>query len=219
MKITYYLEVLSSWCHWAEPAWAELQARFAGDAEFSWKIALGDLSAMPVSREQTEWFYKRSGTMMRSPYMLNAGWYENGRLEYPAPNLIAEAAKDFGATDDRVRLEIANAALREGQRVGDWETCARIAAGALPDRLDAAKLLDRARSLEIEARVRATTAEFRAFGVTQRPTFVLENAWDDRAVLSGIASPHALLAAAEALINDERALLSYTLHHGNPPPA
>ena len=217
MKIVYYLEVISSWCHWAEPAWAELRTRHAGNAEFSWKIALMDASGMPQSREQADWFYRRSGTIMRSSYMLNSGWYEDGRLEYLAPNLVAEAAKDFGITDDRVRLAIANAAVLEGQRVGDWETSARIAAAAAPHELDAAVLLDRARSPEIEARVRASTTEFHALGVTQRPTFVLENAWGDRAVLSGIASPGALLSAADALLADERAMRSYTMHHGNPP--
>ena len=39
MKVTYYLEVLSSWCHWVEPVWAELKARYAGHAGFEWKIA------------------------------------------------------------------------------------------------------------------------------------------------------------------------------------
>ena len=36
MKITYYLEVVSSWCHWADPMWAELRERYAGRAEFRW---------------------------------------------------------------------------------------------------------------------------------------------------------------------------------------
>ena len=40
MKVTYYLEVLSSWCRWVEPVWVELKTRYAGRAEFDWKIAL-----------------------------------------------------------------------------------------------------------------------------------------------------------------------------------
>ena len=28
MKVTYYVEVLSSWCHWVEPVWAELKQRY-----------------------------------------------------------------------------------------------------------------------------------------------------------------------------------------------
>src|SRR5206468_4890184 len=157
MKVTYFLEVISSWCYWAEPAWAELKQRYAGKAEFGWKRALMDASALPVSRHQCEWFYRRSGTIMRSPFMLNSGWFEPGLKEYLAPNLVAEAAKEFGATDDRVRLAIALAALREGRKVGRWEEAAAVAADAAG--LDAAALLKKAKSPEVEARARATTAE------------------------------------------------------------
>src|SRR5271168_2186966 len=80
MKITYYLEVLSSWCHWAEPAWAELKARYAGRVRFEWRIALMSPGDFPASREQCDWFYRRSGgTAMRSPYMLHSGWFEASR--------------------------------------------------------------------------------------------------------------------------------------------
>src|SRR5216117_128183 len=118
VTVTYYLEVISSWCFWAEPAWAELKQRYAQKpVAFGWKLALMDESGLPKSRSQCEWFYRRSGTIMRSPFMLNPGWFEPGLKDYLAPNLVAEAAKDFGATDDRVRLAIALAALREGRKV------------------------------------------------------------------------------------------------------
>src|ERR1035437_10675461 len=110
VKVIYYLDVISSWCYWAEPAWAELKRRYAeAPVEFSWKIALLDESGMSKSREQADWFYRRSGTIVRSPFMLNSGWLEPGLKEYLAPNCIAEAAKDFGVTDDRVRLRLMEA--------------------------------------------------------------------------------------------------------------
>ena len=46
------------------------------------------------------------------------------------PNLVAEAAKDLGITDDRARLAIANAALREGKKLGRWEVAAAVVAEA-----------------------------------------------------------------------------------------
>ncbi len=80
MKVTYYLEVLSSWCHWVEPVWAELKDRYKGRAAFEWRIALMRREDYPVSRAQCEWFYRRSGgTVMNSPYILNAGWFEEDR--------------------------------------------------------------------------------------------------------------------------------------------
>ena len=35
VKIICYLEVISSWCYWAEPAGGELKKRYAGRVEFS----------------------------------------------------------------------------------------------------------------------------------------------------------------------------------------
>src|SRR6267154_5001906 len=118
MKITYYLEIISSWCHWAEPAWAELKTRYAGRVEFAWKIALMNPGDFPASREQCDWFYRRSGAVMRLSSLLNSGWFEPERKGlYHSPNLVAEAGRDFGFTDDRLRLALAHAGLREGRKI------------------------------------------------------------------------------------------------------
>jgi predicted DsbA family dithiol-disulfide isomerase len=216
VKITYYLEVISSWCFWAEPAWAELKQRYGGKVEFSWKLALMDASGLPVSRNQCEWFYRRSGTIMRSPFMLNSGWFEPELKEYLAPNLVAEAARDFGVADDRVRLAIANAALREGRMVGRWEEAAVVAAKTAG--LDAIALLKKAKSPEIEKRARATTAEFHALKVSQRPTFELENNIGDRAVFSGLTRSAPIAAAIDAMLDDAAAYESHAAHFGSAPP-
>lgn len=215
MKITKYLEVISSWCFWAEPAWAELKQRYAGRVEFAWKIALMDASGLPTSAAQAEWFYRRSGTIMKSPFMLNSGWYEPGLGEYLAPNLVAEAAKDFGVTDDRARLAIARAGVVQGRKVARWEESAAIAAEATG--LDAAALLAAARSPAVEERARATTKEFYSFQVNQRPTFLLESAIGDRAVISGLVTVAPLAAVIDAMLHDEAAYASHAAHFGGPP--
>jgi len=121
MKVTYYLEVLSSWCHWVEPTWAELRERYKGRAQFEWRIALMRAEDFPVSRSQCDWFYRRSGgTVMNSPVMLNSGWFEEARKgSYDNPSLVAEAGKDFGFSEDTIRLALSRAALIEGRKVGD----------------------------------------------------------------------------------------------------
>jgi len=215
VKITYYLEVISSWCYWAEPAWAELKQRYAGKVEFGWKIAQMPAEAYPTSKEQAEWFYRRSGTIVKSPFMLNAGWFEAGRNIYDVPNLVAEAAKDFGVTDDRVRLALAHAGEREGQKVGRWETAVAVAAKAA--KLNKTKLLARAKSGAIAARVKKSSDEFSALQVSQRPTFLIESAIGDRAVFSGIVRVEPLAAAIDALLADQAAYDSYKAHFGGPP--
>jgi predicted DsbA family dithiol-disulfide isomerase len=214
-KITYYLEVVSSWCHWAEPAWAELKRRYEGRVEFGWKIAQMPESAYPISKSQCEWFYRRSGSIMRSSYMLNPDWFDQKMRQMLAPNLVTEAARDFGVNDDRVRLAIANAACREGKKVGRWDVAAGIAAKAA--KLNKAELLARAKSKEVAARVKKSSDEFDALQVTQRPTFLIENSIGDRAVFSGVVRVEPLAAAIDSLLADEAAYVSWRAHFGDPP--
>ncbi|HEV3408974.1 MAG TPA: DsbA family protein [Chthoniobacterales bacterium] len=217
LTVTNYLEVISSWCFWAAPMWAQLQERYAGRVEFRWKIALMDAAGFPKTREQAEWYYRRSGLMMRSPFMLKPGWFQPDLQECLAPNLIAEAARDFGVHDDRVWLALANATVRDGVQTGEWETAAEI--GAKAAGADKTKLLEYARWPEIEARVRASTKEFHDMQVTQRPTFVIDSDIGDRAVFSGFAKIEPLIATIEAMLDDIAFYESYAAHFGSPPPA
>lgn len=216
IKVTYYLDVTSSWCYWAEPTWAELKQRYAkAPVEFDWQIALLDASSMSKSREQAEWFYRRSGTIVRSPFMLNSAWLDPVQPEFLAPNCVAEAAKDFGVKDDLARVALAEATVRQGKKVADWNICAEVAAKTTA--LDAETLLAKAQSVEVEMRVRSATAAFHALQVTQRPTFVLDSNIGDRVVFSGVWRLDPLVAAMESMLADAAAYESYRAHFGDPP--
>jgi predicted DsbA family dithiol-disulfide isomerase len=215
ISATLYIDVISSWCFWGAPAWAELRSRYAGRVSFDWKIALMDMTGMPTSHEQMEWFYRRSGMMMRSPFMLNSGWYEPGTPEYLAPNAITEAARQMGATDERVWLALAHAGLREGRKTGQWDVAAEVGAQAAD--LPKDQLLERARSAEIEQRIRETTAEFHRLDVTQRPTFVIDTEIGDRAVFSGFAKAAPIAATLDVMLDDAVAYAAHRAHFGEPP--
>ena len=212
---TLFLDVTSSWCYWAQPAWEELKRRYSGLVSFEWKIALMDPSGIPASPAQCEWFYRRSGLLVGAAFMLNAAWFEAGSQEFLAPNLIAEAAKDFGVTDDRVRLALAEAALREGRKIGQWEEAA--AAGAKAGSLGVLALLARAHLPEVEDRVRASTREFHSLQISQRPAFVIEDTIGDRAVFSGLVTAAPLAATIDAMLHDVAGYASYQAHCGGPP--
>ncbi len=219
MKVTYYLEVLSSWCHWVEPVWTELKQRYAGRAEFEWKIALMRPEDFPVSQEQCDWFYRRSGgTVMNSPYALNSGWFEAERKgHYEAPNLVVEAARDFGFGGDEIRLAMAHAALRDGQKVGDLAGAVQVAAKA--GKIDPKKLRKAAESNVVKDRVATSTADFLALQITQRPAFVLTDAIGDKAVFSGLVRLAPLAATIDAMLADTAAYAAHKAHHGPPPKA
>jgi predicted DsbA family dithiol-disulfide isomerase len=174
-----------------------------------------DPSGLPTSREQEQWFYRRSGMMMRSAFMLNTEWYDPNLPEWLAPNCVAEAAKDFGFTGDRVRLALARAALREGKNIADWNLAAEIAAEAAG--IEAGKLLERAKSAVIDKRIRASTAEFRALQITQRPAFVIDTEIGDRAIFSGVVKLEPLAATIDSMLDDAAAYAAHKAHFGDPP--
>jgi predicted DsbA family dithiol-disulfide isomerase len=218
VTLTYYLEILSSWCYWAEPAWTELKSRYHGRVQFEWRIALMNPGDFPVSRAQCDWFYRRSGTIMRSPVMLNSGWLEPERRgNYVAPDLVAEAGRDFGFTDDHLRLALTQAAERDGRRIG--ELAESVAVAAATTGIDPAKLRARAESAEVRARVDASTAAFHAHQINQRPAFVLTDVIGDKTVFSGLVRAKPIAAALEAMLADTAAYAVHAAHFGAPPAA
>jgi len=193
----------------------ELKRIYADRVAFDWRIALMDASGLPKSRAQEEWFYRRSGMMNRSPFMLRTDWYEPVLSEYLVPNLMAEAARDLGMKDDKVRVALADATLRVGKNIRDWAIAATIAAKA--GGLDEKKLLERAHSPAIEARVRASTAEWHTLQVTQRPTFVIDTEIGDRAIFSGVVKLEPIAATLDSMIEDAAAYAAHAAHFGSPP--
>lgn len=218
MKATFYLEVSSSWCFWVQPTWEELKRRYAGRVAFDWKIAKMQPGDWPVSRAQCEWFYQRSGTIARSPFKLNAGWFDPVKPgEYPAASYVAEAAKDFGFTGDEIRLALAHAGEREGKKIGQMAVAVAVAVAAGGKKLNAKKLRSAAESKAVAARIEASTQEFFAHQIGQRPAFILEDSIGDKAVFSGLTKIEPLAATLDAMLADVAAYASFKAHFGGPP--
>jgi predicted DsbA family dithiol-disulfide isomerase len=135
--------------------------------------------------------------------------------DYRAPNHVTEAARDLGVTDDTVRLALARAAMREGKKIGDLATALAVAAKA--GKLDAKKLRARAASAAIATRVSASTADFFAHQLNQRPAFIVTGAIGDKAVFSGLATAAPLAATIDAMLADCAAYASHAAHIGSPP--
>lgn len=147
--------------------------------------------------------------------MLRSDWLEHGIKEYLAPNCVALAARDLGVADDRVRLALAQAALREGRKVGRWEESVAVAAAV--SWIEKAELSSRAKAPELEERARKTTSDFHALQVTQRPAFVMDSGIGDRAVFSGFWRLEPLVAALESMLADAAGYASWKAHFGDSP--
>ena len=153
--------------------------------------------------------------MMGSPFMLNTDWYDAKIKEWLAPNSVAEAGKDFGINDDRIRLALAYAALREGKKVSDWQVAAEIGSNA--SKIGKSKLLDVARSAAVEKRIRASTAAFHAMQITQRPSFVIDAEIGDRAIFSGVVRLAPIAATLDSMLEDAAFYATHRAHFGDPP--
>ncbi|MEM7674125.1 MAG: DsbA family protein [Verrucomicrobiota bacterium] len=210
VKITYYLDVVSSWCYYFEPVWESLAETFGDKLEREWEITLIPEEGLPESAEEEDSYYRRSGIITRQQQMLNSSWVDPSLKEYLAPNLVSLACRALGVTGDTVRLEIARGAMVDGLKVGDWEVSAEIAAKA--SGLTSEMILKKARSPEIERIARSSTARFNAFGVNQRPAFFLESEIEDRAIFSGLIQAEPLVATINAMISDAEAYRSWSAH-------
>jgi predicted DsbA family dithiol-disulfide isomerase len=216
VAVTLYIEVLSSWCFHAEPAWDEVRRHFAHVATFDWRIALMEPAAYPVTRAQADWFYRRSGMIVGAQRILNSGWLDSRASDgFVVPNLVAEAARSLGVGDDRVRRAIAAAALRDGEGVGNLDVAVSIAAKA--SGLDRDTLRKASLDPQTRATVDASSLDFHAMGATQRPTWVIESEIGDRAMLSGIWRAAPVIAVIEATLADLRAYRSHAAHYGGTP--
>lgn len=214
--LTYYVDLMSSWCTHVEPVWDRLQKDYADRVAFTWKIALMNPGDFPASRAQCDWVYRRSGTITREPSMLNSGWFDAQRQgDFVAPNLVAEAARSLGHADDRARRILAQAGLRAGAKIGDLDVSLKLVAKAL--KLDLRKLRTAAQSKLIRDRVATSTAEFHAHQINQRPAFIATDAIGDKAVFSGLVKYGPIAATLEAMLDDCAAYASYAAHHGSPP--
>ena len=135
--------------------------------------------------------------------------------EYLAPNLVAEAARDLGVTDDRVWMALGRrrrCAKGKGSTNGRW----RPRSARRPADLDQSQIA-RTRAL-----AGSRSAGPRQHGgisclqVTQRPTFVIDSEIGDRAVFSGFAKLPPLVATIDAMLDDLAAYASHAAHFGGP---
>lgn len=212
IKITYYLDLISSWCHYVEPVWTELKSAYADVATFRWEIAQIPPEGLPSCKAEEEWYYRRSGILTRQSQMLNAEWVEPGVTNYNAPNLVAVAARELGVEGDEVRLALSKAAMIDGRKIASVDVCVDVACGVCE--LDRGEFHKEALSQRTAEIVRVSTAKFSSYGINQRPAFHIESEIEDRALFSGIIHKAPIVAAIEAMLQDVQSYRAWSAHMG-----
>jgi len=197
VKLTYFVDVLSSWCLIAEDALERVRREFGERLDYEWRIAsLRD--SLDYTREMLEFYYKRTNSVTGT--MLNPVWLQ-GREDGPKwADLAAEAARGLGCVDDRVRLALARGAMVEGRHMGRRDVCVATAAKAGDLKpADLERAMDDPQTL---ARIKASSGAFAAYNVPVRPTFVVRNPIGDVYVLSGCWRYELLAQAIRDAVSD-----------------
>jgi predicted DsbA family dithiol-disulfide isomerase len=183
VDVIYYVDVLSSWCYIADRAVERIERRYANDVRIDWRIAqLFDFGPLPYTRDALDWYYARTAKM--TGVQLNAAWHTTPETTTKYANQAAEAARELGAGDSRVRRGLSHAALIDGKPLGRRE--AAIEEAARLSGFPRERIAETMESPAVTQRIARTTQEYKALALPQLPSFVLRNTSGDFAVFSGL---------------------------------
>jgi predicted DsbA family dithiol-disulfide isomerase len=200
VKLLFYYDVCSQWSYFGDLTLDRLRGKYGSDLDVEWRIAMvKDGEPIGYSAESLGWMYRRSESI--TGIAVTSSWIRgNDRTLYA--NLAVAAAEQLGHD---VRRQVAEAILLRGEPLGSQ--AGAIAAvspmiGVAPTELEASMRA-------VEPVVRASTKEFRALPVTVVPGFLLRNAVDDTALLSGLYEFETLDQTIAEMLRAERGYASF----------
>ena len=163
---------------------------------------------MAAGLEQEQWYYPRCEATTGRRF--DHRWIEKRGQSTWLPNALIYASEKLSYWN-KVHEALKIAGLTRGEPILRRDVALQIAVsatGASQAQLESA--LD---DPETSKAISASTAEFNAFAVNQRPTFVIRSEIEDTAVFSGIYRAEPILAALDAMIADENAYSRYAATH------
>lgn len=213
LKLIYYLDVLSSWAFAAEGPLARLRQTLGDQLDYEWRLAyLFGGGPMGYGVALSDWYYARNKTITGVTF--NGAWRESADDTTWWADLAAQAARDLGFTDDKVRLALSRAAMIDGKHLGRRDVAIEVAVQStgLP-----AKDIERAMDDPATAdHLRETTEQFGKLGVAMQPAFVMRSDIADMAVLSGLVRYETLWSCADEMLDASRKYAEYGERHPQP---
>lgn len=183
VDLIYYVDVLSSWCHVADRAVERIEEKYGPSVRLDWRIAqLFNYGPLPYTQKDLRWYYERTAKM--TGVRLNEAWHDSPDTTTKYVNAAAEAARELGVTDSRVRRGLSRAALIDGKRIGHRDGA--IEETARLSGFSAERIADLMDSPQVTQRIMQTTQEFKDLALPQLPSFVMRNSSGDIAVFSGL---------------------------------
>lgn len=199
MRATVFIDVLSHWCLAAAPA---VQSLYDSGIDVEIVVApIADGEPMGLAAEAEAWFYKRGAGAYGM--ILKSDWYEHDRTTTWHANAAVAAGATLGADKWRLACAVMSEAMQGGALFGRPEIVYGFVAELLG--VDTAEVRSVAETAEIADLLRDGNRRLAKIGGDERPTFKVENANGDFAVLKGLWQRDAVDACMRALQQDETA--------------
>jgi predicted DsbA family dithiol-disulfide isomerase len=200
VKLLFYYDVCSQWSYFADLTLDRLREKYASDLDVEWRIAMvKDGEPIGYSAESLGWMYRRSESI--SGIAVTSDWIRgNDRTLYA--NLAVAAAERLGHD---ARRQVAEAILLRGEPLGSQAG----AVAAVSQMIGVAPAELEASMRAVDLAVRASTKEFRALPATVVPAFLIRNAVDDTALLSGLYEFETLDQVIAEMLRAERGYASF----------
>jgi hypothetical protein len=187
------------WCALGDEVMVELNRRYGHRATFTWKIALiNGGKPMDAGPEQELWFYDRCEFVTGRRF--NHRWLERKGQSTRLPNTVIAASWKFGKGKD-VHHALKIAAIERGEPILQREVALKLGAQAAD--INEQVLATAIDDPDLAASLRQSLADFESYRIDQRPAFVLQSAIGDVAVFSGVYRQEPLIAALDAMLQDE----------------
>jgi predicted DsbA family dithiol-disulfide isomerase len=214
MQLTYFFDVCSMWCALGDEALVTVQQRYGKRVPVTWKVALiNDGEPMDAGLEQELWYYDRCE--IATGRRFDHRWIEKSGQSTLLPNALIHVAQKLGKGAE-VHRALKIAALERGEPILRREIALSLAVGA--SGLGRAALEAGIDDPETVAEIKASTAEFNAYKINQRPSFVIRSRIEDTVIFSGLYRVEPVIAAIDAMIADEEAYARFAASHAPFPP-
>src|SRR5579862_7822631 len=197
MKAEVFIDVVSHWCLVAVPAMEALRDLVA-DVEIVY-APLNDGKPIGFTNEMETWYYKRGA--LAYGRSLKPDWCEGPEISSWHANVSAYVAGEIIGDQVKAAHAMMAAVMERGVLVGRAEEAHTVAAAIASAPLE--EIEKRVSAAGMHEKLNAGNHRLAAYGADERPTFVLENANGDRAVLKGVWQRDAIVAVAQAMHSDE----------------
>ncbi|MGA9274494.1 MAG: DsbA family protein [Candidatus Cybelea sp.] len=210
ITIQYFIDVLSQWCLISDKALLSVRMRYGDRLPVRYRfVPISGRDPIYVDLAGQRTAYERS-TFITG--VKTIPWLQGEARSTWQANVAVVAAEELGVDIERARLAVSSAALLEGVSLGEDG----VASAFLASRFGLDQVaLDRAMESDaVQARMHDDLSAFARYGLTVRPSFVIENEIGDWTILNGGHREALISEAVSSLLMDGTGYEWYVKHLG-----